>query len=90
MAKKFLLDGVIYNLKKSPVYSDGQYSDRGVDVYYLGGERFFVVPWTKWQGEDTQPYIESLNEFLSRRHPERVLEALESLGLTSKLKTIDD
>jgi hypothetical protein len=83
---EYLVNGVIVDTSKlSVVYSDGRYSNTGINYYTNNSKtRFFIEDWSRWQGSvdtlkevDKQEFFDSL---LNEQHDERVIDAFRELG----------
>lgn len=84
---EYLVKKVKVNTKKLiRLFSDGNYSDDGVNYYCTSDQlRFFVEYWSRWQ--DTHDFLSEISrqEFVERMlteqsHPDRAIEALEAIG----------
>lgn len=70
----------------SRIYEDGRFrGSRGVTLYRTARGTLVLEEWTNWQGEDDHYCILSPEEAVAwlqrQRHPDRVAQAIEALGI---------
>ncbi len=88
----YLIEGKKFDTAKHDcIFSDGKWSDTGVDIYMLkkpltNGDRFVQISWSNWQGSHDSVFTLSDDEFTNGmknelNHPDRAISALEKAGI---------
>jgi hypothetical protein len=84
----YIIDGKEFKTSNAKcIYSDGQFSNSGVDYYLTKGGQIVKVNWSHWQGDHDSAVIISKEVFIEQMkertgHPDRSLDALKAVGVT--------
>jgi len=91
----YLIDGKKFDTEKADLlYSDGAFSNTGIDLYKTKSGKLIQVNWSNWQGSHDGCYYNCFEitgiQFIDlmkseTQHPERAMDALKKAGFSENM-----